>query len=116
MCYVLTMKDLFTLLAALTFITYGILCLVTNHMKNEFERYGMSKYRKLTGVLELLGGIGLIVGFKFNLILIIASAGLGSLMFLGSLARIRVRDSIVEILPALSLMILNFYLLYEAIY
>ena len=42
--------------------SYGFLCLTTDHMSEEFKRYGLTKYKKLTGVLEILGAIGLIVG------------------------------------------------------
>jgi hypothetical protein len=106
------MDVLFTLLSSITFIFYGVTCLTTNHMKSEFERYGLSKYRRLTGVLELLGGLGLIVGFKIKMILMLSSAGLGFLMLLGTLTRIKVKDPLAEILPAISLMIINFIILY----
>jgi hypothetical protein len=110
------MQVLFILLSAATFIFYGVLCLSTDHMKKEFERYGMSRFRRLTGVLELLGGVGLIVGLQFKIILIISSAGLGLLMLLGSLTRIRVKDPFIELLPALLLMVINFWILYGTIY
>jgi uncharacterized membrane protein YphA (DoxX/SURF4 family) len=106
------MDVLFTLLSSITFIFYGVTCLTTNHMKSEFERYGLAKYRRLTGVLELLGGLGLIAGLQIRMILMISSAGLGFLMLLGTLTRIKAKDSVVDTLPAVSLMLINFIILY----
>ena len=109
------MQVLFTLLSAVTFIAYGTLCLTTNHMKKEFQRYGLAKYRRLTGVLELLGGLGLLMGLKIKLILIISSAGLGLLMSLGAFTRFRVKDPFIEIIPAIILLILNFSIFFMAV-
>ena len=109
------MEVLLTFVSAVIFIFYGVLCLSTNHMMKEFQRYGLSKYRRLTGVLELLGGIGLIVGLEFPLILTVSSGGLGTLMFLGGMTRMRVKDPIIELIPALILMVVNFYILYTTI-
>ena len=48
-------------------------------MQNEFKRFKLEKFTKLTGILELLGGIGLLVGLKFGFILLISSGGLALL-------------------------------------
>ena len=37
------------------FLYYGIAVLVSNAMAAEFERFGMSRFRRLTGGLEVLG-------------------------------------------------------------
>ena len=42
------------------FLFYGILCLTSLSMLNDFQRYGLANLRTLTGVLELCGGIGLL--------------------------------------------------------
>ena len=76
-------------------------------MKQEFERYQLESYRRLTGALELLGGFGLIVGLKYSPVLILSSAGLSTLMFLGVLTRIRIRDPFLACIPALFLFGLN---------
>ena len=78
-------------------------------MKSEFIRFGLAKYGALTAVLEILGGIGLMVGLKFDAILLLSSGGLALLMVLGVGARLRVKDSLVEILPAFLFMLLNAY-------
>lgn len=80
-------------------------------MKIEFERYGLKKYRTLTGSLEFLGGLGQLIGIQYPLILIAASAGLALLMFLGFCVRLKIRDPLLRCLPALFFMLINFYIL-----
>ncbi len=105
------MKLAFVLLSGLSFIYYGSLILLSDHMKREFTRYKMTRFRTLTGILELLGGVGLLVGLSYNPILLLSSAGLATLMFLGTIVRIKVKDRSIEIVPAFVLMIINFYIL-----
>jgi hypothetical protein len=79
-------------------------------MLREFRRYGLEKFRMLTGFLELLGGAGTLVGFIYSPAFLISTAGLGLLMFLGFLVRIRVRDPWAQMLPAIILMLINLFL------
>ena len=107
------MTSILAYLSGSCFIFYGCLILMTNHMKLEFKRYGMSQFRLLTGVLELLGGVGLIVGLHYHPLYLLSSLGLGILMLLGSITRVRVKDRPVEIIPAFVLMVINLYLFFE---
>lgn len=50
------------LISEISFIIYGILLLNSLEMQNEFKRFGLEKFTKLTCVLELLGGIGMLAG------------------------------------------------------
>lgn len=43
------------------FLFYGVLCLFADGMVDEFERYGLSRFRRLTGALEVLGATGLVI-------------------------------------------------------
>ncbi len=99
-----------TLLSGIIFITYGALCIFNNHMTEEFKRYNLERFRILTGFLELLGGFGSITGLFIGPIFYISTAGLSLLMFLGVITRLKVKDSFLQIFPALSLMLLNIYL------
>jgi uncharacterized membrane protein YphA (DoxX/SURF4 family) len=101
------------LVSAVLFLVYGALCLFSNGMEEEFERYGLSRFRRLTGGLEVLGGLGLLVGLLVAEVMAVAAAGLALLMLLGVIARIRVRDPLLEIVPAAVLMVANLYLLVE---
>ncbi len=80
----------------------------------EFERYKLSRYRKITGALQILGSIGLLAGF-FNVWLSVFSAlGLTALMFLGVMVRIRIKDSIWQTVPALFFCILNLFIFWRS--
>lgn len=96
-----------TVLSAVLFLGYGAVVLFTGGMREEFERFGLARYRLATGVLEVLGGAGLLVGLVRVEVRIVASAGLAFLMFLGVLTRLRVKDPIVEIIPAAVLLLTN---------
>lgn len=85
-------------------------------MKNEFKRFGLEKVGTLTAILELLGAMGLLVGFRFNIILLIASAGLAILMLLALIIRIKVKDSLFVSLPALMYLLINSYIFFYALY
>lgn len=95
------------LISSLSFIGYGIAYFKSPEMKSEFKRFGLEKAGTLTVVLELLGAVGLLVGFKLQLILLISAGGLAILMFLGVIVRIKVNDSLWKSLPALFFFVLN---------
>lgn len=109
------MNQIIILCSGIVFIFYGLLCLITNHMMVEFNRYGLARFRKIVGVLELLGGAGLIIGFYYPLTSIVASSGLTVLMLLGALVRLKNKDPLWEIIPAFSLMLLNGYIFSQLI-
>ena len=98
------------LISSLSFLGYGIAYFISPQMKYEFKRFGLEKVGTLTAVLELLGAVGLLVGLKIQLILLISAGGLAILMFLGVAIRIKVKDSFWTLLPALFFMILNSYI------
>jgi hypothetical protein len=91
-----------------------LLCLLTGHMKQEFKRYGLLHFRKLVGGLELLGGVGLFIGLKYEALTIISSLGLSLLMFLGVIVRLRIKDNPLFITPAFCLMLINAYIFFFA--
>lgn len=84
-------------------------------MKKEFKRYGLSNFQTLTGSLEILGALGLLIGLKYKLVLMISSTGLSLLMLLGFGVRIKIKDSFVQSFPAFFYMFLNFYILYKTL-
>jgi len=96
------------------FLYYGLTCLFTDTRAAEFERFGLGRFRKLTGSLEVLGALGLLVGYFAPFLVIVASGGLALLMVLGVATRVRVRDSLLEMLPAIVLMLVNLYILVYA--
>ncbi|WP_204248387.1 hypothetical protein [Hymenobacter sp. PAMC 26628] len=84
-------------------------------MKDEFKRFGLEGLGLVAIIFELLGAVGLLVGLKYNLILLISSGGLALLMFLGVAVRIKVKDGLLVSLPALSFMLLNAYIFAKAL-
>lgn len=110
------MELFFVFFNSLAFFVYGVLCVCTGHMLEEFKRYGLIKYRRLTGILEVCGAIGTILGYFFNSYLyLFSTVGLAVLMLLGLFTRMRVRDTFLELMPAFALFVLNTYLAFLAL-
>lgn len=101
---------LLVLVSGVSFIIYGCLFFISPQMRNEFKRFGLEKFANLTGILELLGGIGMLVGLKFNFILLISSGGLALLMLLGFGVRLKIKDGFWLSMPSLFFMLLNLYI------
>ena len=99
---------LISICSSILFIFYGFLCVFSQKMVTEFERYGLARFRVLVGLLEIFGSIGLIVGYFFSpAIQLVSSVGLTILMILAVQLRVRLKDPFIEILPAFGLMIIN---------
>jgi len=94
-------------LTGLAFLAYGVGCLVSPRIVAEFERFGLARFRPLTGWLEMAGGAGLLVGARWSSLGLAAAAGLMTLMVLGVWARVRVGDPVVAMLPALAFLGIN---------
>ncbi len=84
-------------------------------MKNEFKRFGLEKMGLTTVLLEISGALGLLIGLKFDFILLISSLGLALLMLFGLIVRIKLKDSIRVSFPAFFYMVLNTYIFWESI-
>lgn len=95
---------------SLSFLAYGASCLLAQRMQAEFARYGLARFRTLTGVLEILGAIGLLVGLAVPLPGFMAASGLTLLMLGGVAVRVRIRDSFLQMLPAVFYLLLNGYI------
>ena len=93
-----------------SFLIYATACLTSARMINEFERYGMPNYRKLTGISQLLAVLGLLIGLKIPIIGAMASAGLILQMLVAIGIRIRIKDSIARSSPAFLYLIVNGWL------
>ena len=96
---------------SISFIIYGINSFTSNRMVNEYERWGFGKYRKIIGLSQILCGAGLIIGIKFLILLQVASLSLIVMMSLAILVRIKIKDNISEILPAICYLLLSILIL-----
>jgi uncharacterized membrane protein YphA (DoxX/SURF4 family) len=103
------------LVSAASFVYYGLTFFTNSGMKEEFKRYDLGKFRNLIGCLQLLGGIGLLVGMTSSIILSISSAGLSLLMLIGFGVRVKMRDGFLASLPSFAFMIINGYICYKSI-
>ncbi|MFD2787469.1 DoxX family protein [Hymenobacter rubripertinctus] len=99
-------------LSALSFLFYGISYFTSQKLKDEFVRYGLAKFGPLTAIVELLGGIGLLVGLISPPLLVLASGGLALLMLLGFGVRMKIGDGFWLSLPSFLFMLLNGYICY----
>lgn len=112
----MSFTNILVLFSSFSFIVYGIAYFTKPNMKNEFRRFGLAKYGLATVILEFTGAFGLLVGLLVHPILLIASAGLAILMFLGVIVRVKNNDSWMLISPALFFMLLNSYIFFTAIF
>lgn len=102
------MFDFFCLLTTIAFLVYGPCCVFSGHMVVEFERYRLARFRKITGYLQILGAVGLLIGFLGTPIVgLLASLGLSIQMLLGFGVRLLIRDSLLQCLPSLSFTMIN---------
>ena len=103
----MTFLNILIVISSVSFLIYGILYFTTPNMKIEFKRFGLEKFGALTAILEILGALGLLLGIRFNPILLISSGGLAILMLLGVIVRIKMKDSLLISTPATIYMLLN---------
>ena len=104
-----------TALSILLFLYYGTACLFADAMKADFERFGLRRLRLMTGALEVLGALGLLVGQVVPELVVASAGGLTLLMALGVMTRLRVRDPWWEALPAGLLMVVNAFIAWHAL-
>ena len=103
------------IVSIVAFAWYGVTCLVTREMVAEFDRYGLARFRTLTGALQLAGSLGLIAGFYSPPLLVLSAGGLSALMLSGIVARARIRDPLVAMLPAFAFFCLNLFITISAL-
>lgn len=108
----MTVIQSLVLFSSFSFLMYGYRSITTEAMKKEFERYGLAKFRLLTGSLEIIGALGLLVGLWYHPLLIIASAGLTLLMVLGFTTRLVIKDPFLQCMPSFIFLLINAYILY----
>ena len=101
------MLETFAIVSAVSFLFFGTSCLLTQAMRAEFVRYGLSRFRVLTGYLQLLGAAGLFAGLWWTPIGAAAAAGLALLMVFGVGARQRIGDPWPQQVPAAFYAVLN---------
>lgn len=85
-------------------------------MRLEFTRFGLNTLQRfITGVLQLIGAAGLIVGMYYTKVGIAAAAGLALLMLAGFLVRLKIKDGVYKSSPALIFLFLSSIICYQFI-
>jgi len=113
--------DLLTVLtwfSSLAFIYFGINCFYSKFIISEFNRYELPKFRKLTGFLQLIGALGLLIGLYFSpILLLLASIGLCVLMLFGFIVRLfgfivrlKIKDNFIKSSPSFIFAALNLFI------
>jgi len=103
------------LFSAVSFIFYGITSFFSKRMLTEYSRWGYRNQRILLGCLQLLGGVGLLIGISNSLLLSVASFLLTFMMITAIFVRIKIKDSIVQMTPAIFYTVINFVILYNSL-
>lgn len=96
--------------SAVSFLFYGWGCLYSARIRLEFDRYRLANLRPLVGCLQLAGSAGLVGGLWFAVLGAGAAAGLAVLMLMGFVVRLRLKDTAIQMSPALIYLLLNAYL------
>ncbi len=102
-------------LSVTLFLGYGVSCLFMGAMVEEFARYDLSRFRRLVGLLEVLGALGLLASLFIPMLVFPSAGGLALLMALGVVTRVRVRDPWIEAIPAAILLMINLFLCVAAL-
>ena len=97
-------------LVIVAFAWYGTAALMSRRMVAEFERYGLARLRVLTATLQIAGSMGLLAGYLYRPLLLLSAGGFVLMMALAVLVRIKIRDPIHAVAPALVLLCLNLLL------
>jgi hypothetical protein len=102
-------------ISAILFAWFGLNAIFSESMVAEFKRYGLSRFRVLTGMLQVAGSLGIIVGHFHTPILLASAGGLTAMMFIGVMTRVRVKDPLPAALPAFALCVLNLFIFAAAL-
>ena len=106
-------NNLLLIFNALSFLFFGIGCLRRPYLIAEFERYGVPQFRILTGLLQLLGGMGILLGYYWIPLQLFSCFGLTLLMLFGVGVRIKIKDNFIQSFPAAFYCLLNSYLFWS---
>ncbi|MEY5026157.1 MAG: hypothetical protein RLZZ244_1685 [Verrucomicrobiota bacterium] len=98
-------------ISALGFLGYGAGCLTLRAMRAEFVRYGLPHLRSLTGTLQIAAGIGLLLGYAYPLLALLAALGLSLMMLVALGVRFKMKDPWTGWVQAVGCLLLNVFIL-----
>ena len=112
----MTLFNFLILFSSVSFFFYGLSSFFNSFMIDEFIRYRIPQFRKLTGWFQLLGSLGIIIGFWVDNLQVLSTIGLSLMMLFGVAVRIKIKDNLIKILPAVFYCLLNAYLSFKLIF
>ena len=112
----MTLFNFLILFSSVSFFFYGLSSFFNRFMIDEFIRYRIPQFRKLTGWFQLLGSLGIIIGFWVDNLQALSTICLSLMMLFGVAVRIKIRDNLIKILPAVFYCLLNAYLSFKLIF
>ncbi len=112
----MTLFNFLILFSSVSFFFYGLSSFFNSFMIDEFIRYRIPQFRKLTGWFQLLGSLGIIIGFWVDNLQALSTICLSLMMLFGVAVRIKIRDNLIKILPAVFYCLLNAYLSFKLIF
>lgn len=109
------LNEIITFFAGVSFIIYGINSFLSQKMVLEFKRWGLEKKRKIIAVSQFICGVILCLGLISKTILFISSSFLVIMMLTAVYVRIKIKDNISEILPAMSYLLIGLLILKDTL-
>ena len=103
------------LFSAVSFIVYGVNSFFSKRMISEYEKWGFKNQRILLACCQLLGGLGLLVGLVVPLMLSVASFLLMCMMLTAVFVRIKLKENVIKMLPALLYVVVNLFIFYSSV-
>ena len=104
------MKTTLILFSAGSFLGYGLGCFFSAYLQAEFQRYRLEAQYRLVGALQCAAAVGLIAGLFLPWIGQTAAGGLALMMLVALGVRVRIKDTVLQMLPAAGYLALNAYL------
>jgi hypothetical protein len=109
--------DVIIFFSALSFLFYGVNSFYSKRLISEYERWGYNKLRVIISVLQILASFGLIIGaYYIPFLLTIVSFSLTIMMLVAVFARIKIKDSIANTIPAIFYVIINSIIFYQSLF
>ena len=99
------------------FLVYGIQVFVSPFIRKEFSRFGMTTFqRNATGSLQVLGASALVAGIAYPILGFMSACGFTIMMSSALIVRIRIKDTFIQSLPAMLLLLANIWLCFSFYY
>ena len=98
----------------ISFIIYGINSFFSKKMISEYERWGYKNQRIILGTCQLFGGLGLFVGLSIPPLLTVTSFLLVCMMLTAVFVRVKLKEKIGKMLPAILYFVLNLIIFYNS--